>query len=92
MLYSERSMVTILFSARNGTTYWTTGRSAPWPASGGVFQRLPHPCPPTRTSATTAPSDCPPEQQARGGRAWRLKGAADCVLSVKNCLMVVSEQ
>ena len=37
-------------------------------------------------------SDCPPEQQARGGLAWRLKGAADCVLSVKNCLMVVSEQ
>ena len=68
VLYSEKSMVTILFSARNGTTYWTTGRSAPCPASGGVFQHLPHPCPPTRrTSATTVPSLIVPQNSRPAG-------------------------
>lgn len=68
VLYSERYMVTILFSARNGTTYWTTGGSASRPASVGALQHLPHPWAPTRrTSAPMVPSLVVPQNSGPAG-------------------------
>ena len=68
VLYSERYMVTILFSARNGTTYWTTGGSASRPASVGVLRHLPHPSLHQKDLCLhSAISGCAPEQQAHGG-------------------------